>query len=94
MSRFFVKLIKNDIPLYLVWSTVVDSPVSDGMPLEQFREYFLKSRGQDYTEYFEENIIRADKNYEENLERIDAFNRAGGDEEQLTIEEIIEFYCT
>ena len=93
MSRFFVKLLKNDVPHYLVWSTVVDAPVSDGMPLEKFREYFLNSRGQDFVEYFDEHIEIANKNYEENLNFID-LNRAGGNEEQLTIDEIIEYYCT
>lgn len=92
MSRFFVKLIKNDVPHYLVWSTVVDSPISDGMPLEQFKEYFISSRGKDYIEYFEKEIEIADRKYQENLKFIRK-NRAGKNEKQLTIPEIIALYC-
>lgn len=92
MARFFVKLIKKNIPHYLVWSTVVDAPVSDGMPLGKFKEYFISSRGIDFLEYFDEQIQIADKNYRENLNFI-KFNRAGMDEKQLLITEIIEAYC-
>ena len=61
MARYFVKLLKNKIPHYLIWSTVVDAPVSNGMPLEQFKEYFINEKGNEFLTYFEEQIEIADK---------------------------------
>jgi hypothetical protein len=40
MGRFICKFEDKDDVYYLEWSTVVDAPVTFGMSLEEFKEYY------------------------------------------------------
>lgn len=94
MPRYIVKL--EDY--YFEWSTIVDAPVTFGMKLDEFKEYYQEAYG---TEGMRDLDYR--------LERVEMFetssitpttikemikgNRAGPDETELTIDEILKAYC-
>lgn len=94
MPRYLVKL--EDY--YLEWSTIVDAPVTFGMKLDEFEKYYQEMYG-----------IEGVRNLPYRLERVEMFgtssitptsaeemikgNRAGPNEEPLTVDEIFKAYC-
>lgn len=77
MPSYVVKLADDE---YVYWSTIVDAPVS-----------WIKTRDEAVAEWTEDRVARADETGDSLINgSVDpaAFNRAGDDEEQLTIEEI------
>jgi hypothetical protein len=101
MSRIIIKLTdeKTKTDYYLEWSTVVDAPVTYGLSLGDFREYYRHEYGLSGMREFDERIARVQKAghsaiWDENyLETILRNNRAGDREKTLTKEQIIELYC-
>lgn len=94
MGRFIVKL--EDY--YLEWSTIVDAPVTFGMSLEQFKEYYQGEYGRSSMVDLERRLERAEKFGTSSLndsrtDELIAGNRAGPNETSLTVEEIVKAYC-
>lgn len=92
MPEFVVKLLDGDKSYYLSWSTVVDAPVTSGMSLEDFRDWY----GDDAE--LDERLARVEAkgtsaNHYKSADELIAFNRAGLDETRLTKEQIIDHYC-
>lgn len=88
MARLIVKIRDR----YLEWSTVVDAPVTGGMVLEAFREYYFAEHGHDSQTYFDKFIKRADAtgaSDDYNWRQ----NRAGPEETSLSEEELYQVYC-
>ncbi len=92
MGTYIIKLDNQ----YLLWSTVVDAPVSYGMKTQNDVALELEMRGQ-YTRNFPERMERVEKNgisaTDHTLEELFKFNRAGPNESCLTKAEIIAQYC-
>lgn len=92
MPRFIVR-IKG---YYLDWSTIVDAPVTFGMPLNEFREYHRAEYSSQHSA-FDERLARvaatgaSAKN--STLEDLLVCNRAGPGEDELTLDEIYTAYC-
>ena len=91
MGRFIVKLDSY----YLEWSTIVDAPVTWGMSLSAFQDYYLHEYGNSGMKELPARLKRIE---ESGLSSAIGsfgirFNRAGKDEAQLTRNEIIKWYC-
>ena len=97
MGKIICKLPNGN---FLEWSTVVDAPVSPAMPREQFDQYVKVMYGQNYyeNEHFDRmkfvlkhgtsSRVPAPTSFEELIEG----NRAGPDENSLTLDEIVAAY--
>lgn len=85
---------------YLEYSTIVDAPVTIGMSLDEFMDYYKDEYGRRGMEGpdFENRMKRAEekgtsaRDYED-FEELISGNRAGKDESCLSKEQIIEWYC-
>jgi hypothetical protein len=94
MPRYIIKLADK----YLEWSTIVDAPVTNGMSLEEFKEYYKSEYGVQGLNGLEERLKRVEEKgtssiYEGSVDEVISGNRAGDNEKKLTKEEIIEKYC-
>lgn len=100
MPRYIIKLSNplNNKDYYLDWSTIVDAPITHGMEIEEFKEYYKSNYG----------ILSYEHELPKRLERVSRYgtsslvstlddlimcNKAGDDGHCLTYEEIIEKYC-
>lgn len=101
MGRFIMKLHdeKFQKDYYLEWSTVVDAPVTWGMPLEEFKVYYKEEYGnhgcrdlEDRLKRVEEFGISAYYPYD-NLESYFGYNRAGKNGKTIGKELILERFC-
>lgn len=98
MPRFIVKLPDGDQDYYLEWSTIVDAPITYGLSLEEFKEYYVEEYGKSSEDKLNERLTRVEEkgvsafNYKDADELIE-FNKAGEDGADISKEEIIERYC-
>lgn len=94
MPRYIVKL--KDC--YFLFSSVVDAPVTFGMSLDEFKEYYEFEYGQDGLNNLDNRLARVEKYGSSDMAGLSAddvleFNRAGPNEDELTIDEIYKAYC-
>lgn len=98
MGRFICKIPYEGEDYYLIWSSIVDAPVTFGMKLEEFTDFMREEEGQRYmkTEHshrmervdrFGTSIYRG-----ESVEDLIILNRCGPQEQCLTLEDIIKKY--
>jgi len=100
MPHYIIKLETAVGPRYLEWSTVVDAPVTYGMPLDAFTKYWRKEYGGDADrgDRLEARLrdVEAkgtDSFSDASVDATIANNRAGAGETRLTKEQIVEYYC-
>lgn len=99
MPRYIVKLNdpKTKKDYYMEWSTVVDTPVTNGMSLEEFNEYYKNEYGNQGMEKLPERMVRVEETgCSARFDDVDGLiycNRAGGGEKHLSRNEILENYC-
>ena len=80
---------------YMIWSTVVDAPITRLMTREQLEEHVRFEDGERGVRELPERMKRADTkgtsffDYD-SAEKVVSHNRSGPDESCLTIEELIE----
>jgi len=94
MGKFIVKLGEH----YLEWSTVVDAPVTFGMSLAEFKEYYRWENGERGMKELVARLERVEKKGTSSFTDVDAedtisINRAGPNETELTRHEIHQAYC-
>lgn len=98
MGKFIAKIDGK----YLEWSTVVDAPVTYGMTLEEFEDYYRQQYGEQGMRGLPDRLARVETKGSSahptawddgSLESLIACNRAGPDETELTLEEIAAAYC-
>ncbi len=94
MGHAILKLAEES---FIVWSSVVDAPVSYIMTEKECREWYAKEHGRRHSQYHLDQSIRdAHKTGSSStfttLDDIKADNKAGADEEYLTLGQIIEKY--
>lgn len=94
-----IKLTHKDKDYYLEWSEVVDAPVTYGMSLEEFKEYYQSEYGNSGMNKLPERLGLVEQygtslgpRYESADDYI-KFNRAGNNDKCLTKEQIIKIYC-
>lgn len=97
MPQYIVKLEKNNRESYLVWSTIIDAPVTYGMTRDELYQWCLADHGRKNTDELEKTLrlVEAkgtssprDKSARETI----SFNRAGDNEEDLTYDQIWDMY--
>lgn len=90
MPRYTVKLTdgKDNKEYYLVWSTIVDAPVTYGMSKENYMEWYKEEYGRIALEEW----LQGKRNMAD-IEEFLNYNRAGENEEQLDKEGILNKYC-
>jgi len=94
MGRITIK-IKD---YYLEWSTVVDAPITEGMKLDAFKEWYKQEYGNSGLEKLNENLkIINEKGIGsrcyDTVDEFISFNRAGPKESCLSKDEIYSAYC-
>lgn len=100
MPRYIVRLVdrKTDRSYWMEWSTIVDAPVSYGMPLEEFLEHYKNEYGEAGDRELMPRIRRVLANGTSCAQGtsvadlIDG-NRAGPKEKTVDLEYILEHFC-
>lgn len=92
MPRYIIKL--ND--RYMEYSTVIDDIITYPLTLEEFKKYYLKEYGECSVSKLEEKLERVEQNGTssmifKNVYDIIKYNRAGEDEDTLTIPEFLDY---
>jgi len=98
MPKFICKFTEGDQSWYLEWSTVVDAPTVFGMSLEEFKEYYKDEYGRQGMWDFDKRLERVEAKgtssmMHNSVEEVISGNRAGKDETELTLKQIISYYC-
>lgn len=104
MPRYIVKLeggvkgARKGGPWYMEWSTIVDAPVSPGLPLEDFKQYYREQYGEQGMRELEGRLERVEAQGTSSHMGGTAFervrrNRAGDKERSLRYREIVRHYC-
>ena len=99
MPRFTIKIKDR----YFHWSTIVDAPITDGMTVNEFREWYKAEYGREgyRQEAFDKMISMLEKYPAVNgsghpvantMKEAIRCNRAGENEKYLTAEQIYEQY--
>lgn len=83
---------------YVEWSTITDSPITSTMTLEQLRGYILEEYGRAGLERLPARLERVERTGTSGLdggtlESLLVCNRAGENEANATLEEIIKRYA-
>lgn len=88
-------------PIYLEWSTVVDAPVTYAMTREELEEHIREEEGNLGLQELPARLERADRcgaswkdGFRDGAEDTIAGNRAGPNETELTMTEIVRKYWT
>ncbi len=97
MGRGIIKLEKGGESRYLEWSTIVDAPVTWGMTIEEFREYYREEYGAIGMRGLPDRIVRVEEKgtsfrYDDQLIDTIAHNRAGANESTISHDEIWKIY--
>jgi hypothetical protein len=98
MGKAIFKVDDNGEERFLVWSSVVDAPVTFACTAKEIIEMFVEDAREDATRMAQDMIDRARATGSSSrmgyvtLAHVVAANRAGPNESTLTEDEIIEFY--
>jgi hypothetical protein len=94
MGHYIIK-IKDK---YLVWSTVVDAPVTYGMTLDELKDYTKEEHGNAGVKKLTSRLTRVEtkgtsSHIDTSMEDTVSYNRAGANETKLTVDQIYQEYC-
>lgn len=94
IARFTSKKTGRDY--YLIWSTIVDAPITFGMSLQAFKGYYARQYGQ--MEDLKGRLQRVKSKGTsaigyKNIKHLIRMNRAGEKEKHLTYDQIVSKYC-
>lgn len=88
---------KDNKVYYLEWSTMQDAPLTNGVPLDEFKSYYKEKYGTNGMRELEGRLIRVEKygssSSLETLDDILNYNRAGDNEFSLDLEGLLNKYC-
>ena len=99
MPRYICKFDHAGQDWYLEWSTVEDAPTTRGMPLAEFKDWYLSQYGacNKHQRILLERMKRVQASGTSalfcTLDEVISCNRAGPGETHLTKEQIVEQYC-
>lgn len=82
--------------MYFEWSTIVDAPITYGLSLDEYKQYYKEEYGLlSFEHELPQRLERVEKTgtsaFNDSVEDIISFNRAGPKESCLTKEELIKF---
>ena len=82
---------------FFIWSTIVDSPVSEGLTLDELKHIIKLQHGKLGLRELDQRLKRVEMHgtsmYNETLFSTIFGNKAGEKEKELTADEIYERYC-
>jgi hypothetical protein len=100
MPRYIMKITdeKENKDYYLLWSSVVDAPVTYGMSLDEFKEFYKGEYGDDGMLGLNDRLERVEKTgtsaaLYNSTDSFFEYNRAGENETCLDKEGILDKYC-
>ena len=100
MPRYILKLHDDKFgkDYYMEWSTIVDAPVTYGVSLKEFKEYYQAEYGNEGMKELDNRMKRVEAKGTSSLiddsgDDLIMHNRAGEDEVSLTKEELLEVFC-
>lgn len=98
MSLTIIKLDTPDGPRYLEYSSIVEAPITFGMTLQEFTDYYRAQYGWSGMDEFAYRLARVDARGTSSMtcdsaEQTLLGNRAGDRETELTKEQIVDWYC-
>ena len=97
MGKSIIKLSGEGRDFYLEWSTIVDAPVTYGMSLEEFEEYYKEEYGNKGINQLPARLERVERTgcsaFNTTLDSLLACNKAGDNEVKISKEEIYRKYC-
>lgn len=96
MPKYICKLEIDGVDHYFEWSTIVDAPVTYGMPLEEFREYYRSEHGESGMRDLPERLERVEQKgtssmLDDSLDDLIQGNRAGEDDTPLNKAGLVDF---
>lgn len=98
MPHYIVKLNVDGKDIYFEYSTICDAPITSGLTLPQFKKYYKSKYGWASVDELKLRLERVEKfghssrMGHESVEELLSSNRAGPNEECLTLPELIETY--
>ena len=98
MPTYIVKLIKEKKAFYLLWSTVVDAPITYGLSLGELESYYRYQYGEHGMAALSERMRRVEEkgtsaHDDVSAEETISCNRLGKRGKTLSMDEIIQKYC-
>lgn len=98
MGKVIIKLVDVDNKeYYLEWTSISDSPITYGVSLKEFKDYYKEEYGISSMDALEVSLKRVEETGTSSrmmsLEDIIRSNHAGDAGECLTLEEILDKYC-
>ena len=95
MGKYIVKIPHNGKDYYLVWCTMVDAPATHGASLAALKNYYQLQYGEKELLNLSERLKRVEEkgvssHIHDNFDELIVCNRAGDEEEELTMRQIIE----
>lgn len=101
MGRAIIKINDTHRAYYLEWSSVVDAPISRGLTLSELTERVRLEYGEDGVRALPDRLARVEKRGHSLIGSDEAStvagfisgNRAGADETELSLEQILTHYC-
>lgn len=99
MPRFTLRLDTPRGQRFMEWSTVVDAPVTWGVPLREYKRYYKERYGSDGMKHLATVLADIERTgaataFGETAEQAVLCNRAGRGETGLTLQQIIEHWCS
>lgn len=86
MPRFLIKLAEDE---YVVWSTVVDAPITWVGTMDDMRSFYKEEYGNSGLRNLEADLeLIKEEDWLRRLERVSNYNRAGPNETQISTDEI------
>jgi len=97
MGHSIIKLPCDDKEYYLIWSSITNSPITYGMSHKELKGYLKDEYGNSHKEGFEERLKRVEQigtssRMYKDVDRQIEHNCAGGNEECLTKEQIVDVF--
>lgn len=97
MGNPIVKLPHATRP-YIIYSSIVDAPITRGMTLAELKTYIREKYGRDGIRDLDMRLKRVETKGTSSFDDVSArdtvaFNRAGLKETCLSMEQLVEFFC-
>src|SRR6476659_1978029 len=78
---------------YIAWSNVCDAPINQGMRYEEFVAWYRSEYIKENETAVESELLRVQEMSPGEAHVVHGFNRAGPNESQLELSELIDRYC-
>lgn len=92
MGHKIVRQIVDGKESYLVWSSIVDAPITYGCSLKQLKKFWQEEYGRNGLRELEQRLEVQGTRAFKTVDEVKTVNRAGKGETWLTTEQIVDYY--